>query len=220
MSWAEFYQLCFVVGFLLSFVLFFGGLHWHLHWPFGGNLGHMGAGTSHAAGAHGAHIAGARIGTSGPQIHVVNPFTLSVFLAWFGGAGFLLTKYHPVWAWMSFLFATAAGATGAAIVFWFLARFLTSPNENMHPADYEMQGVLGRVSQPIRAGGTGEIIFAQQGTRRVSGARSETGSAIAKNAEVIVTHYDKGLAYVRPWDEMVGSERPASGQKAASSTNQ
>ena len=50
---------------------------------------------------------------------------------------------------------------------------------------------------PIRAGGTGELIYSQEGTRRVAGARSEDGAAIPKGAEVVVTRYEKGIAYVR-----------------------
>ena len=64
--------------------------------------------------------------------------------------------------------------------------------------------MLGKLSIPIRAGGTGELIYSQQGTRRVAGARSETGIAIPKGAEVVVTRYEKGIAYVRPWEEMAG----------------
>jgi hypothetical protein len=37
-----------------------------------------------------------------------------------------------------------------------------------------MIGVLGKVASPIRANGTGEIIFSQEGVRRCCGARSET----------------------------------------------
>ena len=208
MSWAEFYQLCFVVGFVLSFVLFFGGIHWHIHWPFGGHTVHVasiGSARSTGQGLHGAHAAHGlhpKLATSGPHFHAINPFTMAVFLTWFGGAGFLLTKYHPLWAWTSFAMASAVGAVGAGIVFWFLARFLTSSSKLMDPADYEMPGVLGRITQPIRAGGTGEMIFAQQGTRRVCGVRSETGAAIEKGAEVVVTRYEKGLAYVELWEEV------------------
>jgi hypothetical protein len=97
-----------------------------------------------------------------------------------------------------------AGLVGAAIVFLFLTRVLISREENMDPADYEMVGVLGRISIPIRAGGTGEIIYSQAGTRRTCGARTENGSAIEKGAEVVVTRYDKGIAYVRLWEEMSG----------------
>ena len=72
----------------------------------------------------------------------------------------------------------------------------------MDSADYEMVGVLGRISMPVRAGGTGEIIYSQAGTRRTCGARSENGHALEKGAEIVVTRYDKGIAYVRRWEEM------------------
>jgi len=75
----------------------------------------------------------------------------------------------------------------------------------MDAADYEMVGVLGRTSLPIReTDGTGEIIYSQAGTRRTCGARSEDGGAIEKGIEVVVTRYDKGIAYVRKWEEMSG----------------
>jgi hypothetical protein len=83
---------------------------------------------------------------------------------------------------------------------------LISEEENMDPADYEMVGVLGRISSSIRAGGTGEIIYTQMGTRRVCGARSDDGSAVGKGTEVVVTRYEKGIAYVRLWTDMSGEE--------------
>jgi len=87
---------------------------------------------------------------------------------------------------------------------------LTSDDENLDPADFDMAGVLGRLSLPIRAGGTGEIIYSQAGTRRSCGARAEDGSEIAKGAEVVVTRYERGIAYVRLWAEICGEE-PAAG---------
>jgi hypothetical protein len=102
--------------------------------------------------------------------------------------------------------SVASGLVGGSIIFLFLSRVLISHEENMDPADYEMAGVLGRVCVSIRAGGTGEIIYSQVGTRRVCGARSEDRSAIAKGTEVVVTRYDKGIAYVRLWSEMSGEE--------------
>jgi hypothetical protein len=74
----------------------------------------------------------------------------------------------------------------------------------LDPLDYDMVGVLGKLSLPIRAGGTGELIYSQEGTRRVAGARSEDGTAIPKGAEVMVTRYEKGIAYVRPWEDPAG----------------
>jgi len=48
------------------------------------------------------------------------------------------------------------------------------------------------------------LIYSQEGTRRVAGARAETGAAIPKGTEVVVTRYEKGIAYVRPWEELAG----------------
>jgi hypothetical protein len=104
------------------------------------------------------------------------------------------------------LAAITSGLVGGGIVFLFLSKVLISDDENMDPADYEMVGVLGRISSAIRADGTGEMVYTQMGTRRVCGARSEDGSAIVKGIEVVVTRYEKGIAYVRSWSEMSGEE--------------
>jgi hypothetical protein len=107
---------------------------------------------------------------------------------------------------LSLLLAVVSGVVGGGIIFLFLTRVLISEEENMDPADYEMVGVLGRLCVSVREGGTGEILYSQAGTRRVCGARSEDGSAIAKGTEVVVTRYDKGIAYVRMWSEMSGDQ--------------
>ena len=99
-----------------------------------------------------------------------------------------------------------SGVLGGGIIFFFLSRVLISDEENMDPADYEMVGVLGRLCVSIREGGTGEILYSQAGTRRVCGARSEDGKAMAKGTEVMVTRYEKGIAYVRLWSEMSGGQ--------------
>ena len=202
MTWTDFYLVCFALGFvfsLLSFLL--GGLHWH--WPLYPHL-HAGHGihTGHASAGHGHG------GTSGLDISLFNPVTLAAFLAWFGGTGYLLTRFWSVWFVMGFGIALLIGIAGAGCIFLFLSKVLISRSENLDPADYEMIGVLGRISVPIRETGTGEIIYSQGGTRRTCGARAENHAAIAKGTEVLVTRYEKGIAYVRLWDEMTG-EQPA-----------
>jgi membrane protein implicated in regulation of membrane protease activity len=211
LTWSDFYLTCFAVGFLLSAVSFIaGGLRWHLHLP---HLPHAGG---HVMGGHASvgHVptaanTGAATSAHAARQSSVSPFnfvTLTAFLAWFGGTGFLITRFSSLWFALGLLIAMAAGLFGAAIVFLFFSRVLISREENMDSADYEMVGVLGRISMPIRAGGTGEIIYSQAGTRRTCGARSEDGNAIEKGAEVVVTRYDKGIAYVRRWEEMSNEE--------------
>jgi hypothetical protein len=58
------------------------------------------------------------------------------------------------------------------------------------------------VSSVVRENGTGEMIFSQNGVRRAASARSEDGRPIAKGVEVVVTRYERGIAYVRAWEEM------------------
>jgi membrane protein implicated in regulation of membrane protease activity len=213
MTWADFYLVCFGVGFLLSAISFIaGGLRWHVHLPhFPHDLGHIHTGygpVTHGAGTPAAghgHAAGSQAGADkGSQVSPFNFITLTAFLAWFGGTGFLITRFSSVWSALGLLISIASGSVGAGIVFLFMSRVLVHPEENMDAADYEMVGVLGRTSLPIREGGTGEIIYSQAGTRRTCGARSEDGGAIEKGTEVVVTRYDKGIAYVRRWAEMSG----------------
>ena len=216
MTWADFYLICFAVGFCFSFFSFlFGGSRTgRLHLPH--FHGHVGGAHLPAPGpvVHGAVTAG-HVPVAGghaavPNAHAhqsdgVSPFnfvTLTAFLAWFGGTGYLLTRYSGLWVGFGLLVSAASGLIGGGIVFLFLSKVLISEEENMDPADYEMVGVLGRVSSSIREGGTGEIIYTQMGTRRVCGARSDDGSAIAKGTEVVATRYEKGIAYVRLWSEM------------------
>src|SRR5260370_36987707 len=134
---------------------------------------------------------------------------MTAFLAWFGGTGFLITRFSSLWCALGSMIALGAGLCGAAIVFLFLTRVLISHEENMASADYEMVGVLGRISMPIRENGTGEIIYSQAGTRRTCGARSENGTALEKGEEIVVTRYDKGIAYVRLWEEINNEELTA-----------
>jgi hypothetical protein len=135
-----------------------------------------------------------------------NPPSIAAFLAWFGGTGYLLTRFSAVWVGFGLMLSVVSGLVGGGIIFLFLTKVLMSDEECLDPADFEMVGVLGKLAVPIRAGGTGELIYSQAGTRRVCGARSEDGGAIARGTEVVVTRYDKGIAYVRLWSEMSGEE--------------
>jgi hypothetical protein len=72
------------------------------------------------------------------------------------------------------------------------------------PEDTEITGVLARVSSPIREGGTGEIAYSQGGAHRAAAARSDAGVPIARDVEVVVLRYERGIAYVRAWSELEG----------------
>ncbi|HEY0159434.1 MAG TPA: hypothetical protein VGF28_19260 [Thermoanaerobaculia bacterium] len=131
---------------------------------------------------------------------MIDAAAITAFLTWFGGAGLLLEQLTPFALPLVAGTAAAAGISGGAFVnriIGALARQETSAQP------LSMIGVIGRTVVPIRErDGTGEIVFTHSGTRRVAGARSDSGCAIAKGIEVVVVRWEKGIAYVATWQEL------------------
>ncbi len=173
MNWSDLFLLCFVVGFVLSLFSFFGG-------------------SFHLPHVH-VHLHGGSGATVFPS--------LMSFLTWFGGTGYLLAHYEGVSALFALLAALFLGAVGSWLVFWLLGRVLND-EQPLSAEDYRMVGVLGRVASPVREGGTGEMIFSLQGTRRGVPVRSEDRAPLPRGTEVVVTRFENGVAYVKLWDEL------------------
>ncbi len=203
MTWESFYLVCFLVGFVLSLVSFLAQSG-HIHMPggpaHGGHLGHGHAG-------HG-HIAHGQAGHNGDEqgsgiMARMNFSTITAFLAWFGGTGYLLERYTSLWALVALAVAAAMGLAGAAIVFWFLTKLLAR-DRTLDPADFDLVGMLGKVSSTVYINGVGEMVFTQDGARKSAPIRSEDGSPIEKGEEVVITKYEKGVGYVRRWSDLAG----------------
>jgi hypothetical protein len=158
----------------------------------------------------GGHVAAPHAPAQGAEMPFINFGTMAAFLVWFGGAGYLLTRYSTWVVSVILLVAVVIGLVGANIIFWFVAKLLMKHDRELDPADYERVGVLGRITSPIRQGGTGEMIFSQEGTRHTCGVRSESGEALERDTEVIITRYEKGIAYVRKWEEMAERQQSVS----------
>jgi hypothetical protein len=113
-----FYLICFGVGLVLSVAFFLGGFA-HLH------LGHLHIGhsglTHHGAGAHGSGSRG---------LSAVNGFTITAFLCWFGGAGYLLHRYSIFVATLVLLLSVVSGVFGAALL-WAILFKLLLPRERV-----------------------------------------------------------------------------------------
>jgi hypothetical protein len=179
------YLTCFGVGLVLSFVAFFAGaLHLHIgRFHFHGH----GAGKSHAGRGH--------------SMSPVNGFTLMAFLCWFGGTGYLMHRANVFGVAMVLMFSVLSGVAGASLVFWFLVKVLMPGERTLEAADTEMSGVIGHLSGAVPLNGCGEMLYSQNGARRSVAVRSESGEAIERGAEVVVMRYERGVAYVRRWDE-------------------
>ena len=218
MNWPDIYLLCFFVGALWSLAtLLLGGFHLghHGHAHVGHGHSHVGHGPAKFGPAKGVHASHGESVLAGWVGAMANPSSVAVYLCWFGGVGYLLTR-HSGWVFgLNLLVAMAVGLCGAWLLAAFL-RFLQSREQPLDPADYDMVGILGRVSSPIRRGGVGELIYVRDGARRPLCARSEDGREIVRDEEVIVTRFEKGIAYVRTWDAMTQPAQVAMSPENAS----
>lgn len=176
------YLSCFLLGLGLSVLSFVSGLD-RVH-VFG--HGH------HHHGSHHHH---------GPR-RALSPFNaaaMTAFLAWFGGTGVVL---HQMTAWAEGGIAAAAVASGL-LGGNTINRFLRGLIAREKPLEATtLIGTIARVTSSIREGGTGEIVFVINGTRKVSAARSDDGSAIAKGEEVVIVRMANGIAYVSTWESL------------------
>jgi membrane protein implicated in regulation of membrane protease activity len=195
MNWSQLYLVCFGIGALWSLVAtLMGGMHSshsvHGHGAHFGH-GHVGHGHSHAGGSSSSGWA-SWIGV------LLTPGAIAVFLAWFGGVGYILTRHSPFSHWLDLAIAILLGVVGAMLLGSFF-KWLLSHEKPLDPADTEMIGMLGRVSCAIRPAGVGEMIFVRDGSRRAVPARSDDGREIPRDEEVVITRYEKGIAFVRTW---------------------
>jgi len=212
MTWESFYLACFLFGLLLSALSLLGGMGhigWHVHVPHVphvpavGHVGHL---------PHAGHLpqsGGLRTAQGSATVPWWNAFSIMIFLCWFGAAGCLLTRYGGFVAGVVLLLAVLCGLAGGTIVFFFLAKVLLPHERELTAEETAVVGAVGRVSAAIRPGGTGELVYEQMGARRSAPARADEGYgdgvAIEKQEEVCVVRYEKGIAYVRRWEDVLGA---------------
>jgi hypothetical protein len=117
MNWETFYLVCFVAGLMLSAVSLLGGMgHFggHLHLPHATHVPHV----PHMP--HGGP--GLKTAQAGATIPWWNAFSITVFLCWFGAAGYLLMRHSGFLAAVVLVLSLICGLIGGAIVFMFLTR--------------------------------------------------------------------------------------------------
>ena len=185
------YLICFILGLVLSVLSFAGGLS-HLH------LGHFHI--SHTGHAHthaGAH--GLPLSTASPSPHSsAGSARQDIFSSATAASSRSLVL----------LLSIISGIIGATILWAVLFKLLLPRERVLTAEETEMPGVIAQVSDSIRdKDGIGEIIFSQTGARRSTAARSEDGTPIQRGTEVVVIRYERGVAYVRPFDDF-STSRP------------
>lgn len=181
------FVICFLVGIGVSAVSLFAGFL-HLH---------------HHGGFHFHHHGGGSLLKSSSEFFgsLFNFAALTMFLTCFGGVGILLEETTRLAGGVDIVLAGGSGLAGAAAV----VRIVQALSRREHPLQpIELVGTVGKLTIPIREGGTGEVVYVVDGKRRCSGARSdETQRPIPRGTEVVITRYDKGIAYVCEFDRMI-----------------
>ena len=196
MNWEAFYLVCFLVGLIFSAVSLLGGMgHFggHVHIPHMSHAGHI------------PHV-GLKTAQAGATVPWWNAFSVTVFLCWFGAAGYLLTRHGSFVTAIVLVLAIVCGLVGGWIVFLFLTRVLLKHERELTADETAVVGAVGHVSSAIRAGGTGEMVYEQMGALRSTPARAEDGTAIGRQEEVFVVRHEKGIAYVRRWEDGLGTK--------------
>lgn len=207
------------------------GLHLHTgHLHMGGHAGQLhlgthgpGAMTHTAANAHPTrvavpHHADATTHTDAAPAPAVSPVArmlgalnlneVLVFLFMFGVLGYLLHNLAHAGAVATIIVAIFIGVGAAGAVNMLLLRLFGTEVGRLGLDSSQMEGRLATVSLPIRANGIGEIIFVgENGTRRSLGARSTDGSAIPRDAEVVIMGYTDGIAQVQDWQRFIVEAR-------------
>ena len=169
------FLVCFLVGLSLS-VLSFASAH-HLHFM------------KHVHRGRGSHS----------RLSWINMTAITAFLTWFGGAGLVVEQTTRLGAWPASGIAVVTGIAGGSVI----NRLVRSLMRSERPLEASsIVGKVANVTSSIRAGGTGEIVYALHGTRHAEAARAESGSAIGKGTKVVVVRHEKGIAYVSSLDEL------------------
>jgi membrane protein implicated in regulation of membrane protease activity len=169
------FLVCFLLGLSLS-VISFASAH-HVHF-----MKHL----QHGRGMH-------------SRLSSINMTAITAFLMWFGGAGLVLEQTTRLNAAADGVIAVVAGVAGGSVINR-LVRSLMRSERPLEPSS--IVGKVAKVTSSIRAGGTGEIVYALHGTRHAEAARAESGSAINKGTKVVVMRHEKGIAYVSSIDEL------------------
>lgn len=201
-------------------------IHHDIHIGGHADAGHVGhADGAHVDGAHAGHAHADAHGESsatqtaaapsiwssigGTLLGALNLYGLLMFLLIFGLVGYVahaLLSWGVIFVIVVPLLIGVICAIGLTTLLH--ALFATSKDTVLTADDARLEGRLGSVTMPIRAGGIGEIIFTRKGGGRQSvGARSADGEAIPAGSEIVILDYLDGIASVQTWDSFLISAR-------------
>lgn len=124
----------------------------------------------------------------------------AAFATLFGAVGYGLSRYTALPLWARLVIAAAAGGTALALAVMLVAQWaVPSARKEVIDERFLLQGHFARVTEPISGDGVGEIHYEVGGVQLASRARSLDGTAIDRDAEVVIERLEDGVAFVEPW---------------------
>jgi membrane protein implicated in regulation of membrane protease activity len=141
-----------------------------------------------------------------PLLAILNASSLLAFVTWFGAAGYLALRFGGWSLPLALAAAVVAGLAGAVLLGAFLNK-VTAGEQVLDSRAFRLEGTLARVTVSVPARGAGEVVFSKEGRTRSEAARSITGDPIPRGTEVVILRYERGVAHVQPWDQLL-EERP------------
>ncbi|RAQ95377.1 hypothetical protein [Thermogemmatispora tikiterensis] len=137
----------------------------------------------------------------------VNPWSVIFFLLGFGFFGYVFHNATHLDVLFSLLLALITGLLLAGLVLALLFRIFGDSEAETIQDVSDRTGLIGKVSLPIRQNSIGEVIYVSPGGLRKSvPARSVDGQPIERGQEVIILHYEHGIAEVETWERFFEGE--------------
>jgi hypothetical protein len=177
------------------------------------------AGHSHSAiqGAKGASPASSSHGGSLSAFTFLNPTAIVLFLLWFGFFGYVFHNITNLLLPFTLMLAAASGLVIAALFLLLIQRVFGNSEGATVQDIADRVGLLGKVSTTIQENGIGEIIYVSPGgMRKAIPARSVDGAPIARDQEVVVINYQRGVAEVDTWEHFVNQSHDEASNVTAS----
>ncbi len=151
--------------------------------------GLMGGVFSGGAEAHvdmgGVHVDGLSGPAEGPlHFPLLSPVTLAMFIATFGGIGFLLKRLTPLPPMVQVPVAALSGILVGGGAAWFFYTIMRAMESTSHSRGDEAVGGDAEVTVPIPDDGLGEIAFTARGSRQNCQAQTVDGKALPAHTAV------------------------------------
>lgn len=146
-------------------------------------------------------------GNTASLLAYFNPTSIVLFLLGFGFFGYVFHNITALALPLTLVLAALGGLIVAGLLLALIGR-LFGDSEGATVQDVsDRTGMLGKVSVTIQEHGLGEVLYISPGGMRKSiPARSIDGHRLERDQEVVVVHYQHGIAEVDTWEHFINQE--------------